>query len=85
MAREFPRFLTFRWTQVVDLSDPEWAPFWLSYKALKRLLKLTEGMERARERASSEADRVARDAVREGSMPEAMAKHPGEVAFFKCE
>eukprot|EP00542_Grammatophora_oceanica_P003486 CAMPEP_0194063804 /NCGR_PEP_ID=MMETSP0009_2-20130614/81304_1 /TAXON_ID=210454 /ORGANISM="Grammatophora oceanica, Strain CCMP 410" /LENGTH=34 /DNA_ID= /DNA_START= /DNA_END= /DNA_ORIENTATION= len=25
--------------QVVDISDPEWAPYWTNYKMLKKLIK----------------------------------------------
>lgn len=28
--------------RVVELSDPEWSPFWLNYKVLKKKVKVGE-------------------------------------------
>ncbi|CAM9137471.1 unnamed protein product, partial [Phaeothamnion confervicola] len=55
-------------SRVVELSDPEWAPFWLNYKFLKKKVKGLEEHDGAAATLSS---------------PAAIAKSAGEVAFFK--
>lgn len=58
--------------RVVELSDPEWAPFWINYKYLKKKIK----------DIAKEEGRVSRDQLR-ASDPTIMAQSPSEVAFFK--
>lgn len=58
--------------RVVELSDPEWAPFWINYKYLKKKIKDIVKEEGS---ASREQQRP--------SDPGTISQSPSEVAFFK--
>ncbi|CAM9998413.1 unnamed protein product [Pylaiella littoralis] len=57
--------------RVVELSDPEWSPFWINYKFLKKKAKALE---------DPSAKLVAPD---QRSDPKAMAQSAGEVEFYR--
>ncbi|CAN0088231.1 unnamed protein product [Scytosiphon promiscuus] len=58
--------------RVVELSDPEWSPFWINYKFLKKKAKALE--------VRSAKLGVAPD---QRSNPQAMAESAGEVEFYR--
>ncbi|KAG5187626.1 hypothetical protein JKP88DRAFT_178802 [Tribonema minus] len=64
--------------RVVELSDPEWSPFWLNYKHLKKMLKEVQHTP-----APSAAGAPIAKPPNGLSSPEALSKSAGEVAFFK--
>ncbi|CAM9567692.1 unnamed protein product, partial [Choristocarpus tenellus] len=57
--------------RVVELSDPEWTPFWMNYKLLKKKVKV---------RLCCPCGGRAMDSR---STPEAIARSAGEIAFYK--
>lgn len=65
-------------TKVTDLSDPEWAPFWLNYKNLKKKLKIV-----CKEVTGEEAAAYTALTENENSN-ESLKKFSGEVAFFRA-
>ncbi|CAM9731696.1 unnamed protein product [Ascophyllum nodosum] len=56
--------------RVVELSDPEWSPFWMNYKFLKKKIKALGG-------PSGKVEPDSR------SCPHAIAQSAGEVEFYK--
>jgi hypothetical protein len=42
--------------RVVDISDPEWAPYWTNYKALKKLIKELPSLGHVEEKPSTEPE-----------------------------
>lgn len=58
--------------RVVELSDPEWSPFWINYKFLKKKVKALE----------LSVDKLG-TAPKLRSDPQAIARSAGEVDFYK--
>ena len=66
--------------KVVELSDPEWAPFWVNYKFLK--IKLNEIESGAKQGSTAVVD-GAGDADETASKAEILMKNEREVEFFR--
>ncbi|CAM9584929.1 unnamed protein product [Discosporangium mesarthrocarpum] len=60
--------------RVVELSDPEWAPFWINYKFLKKKVKSIEMSPRDNKDGGDAQARTNRETI---------ARSDGEVAFYK--
>jgi hypothetical protein len=74
--------------KVVALSDPEWAPFWVSYKALKKRVKeLTDspppGTQPRDAGTGGAHGQHAAPATNTEPNPKELAQSAGEVAFFR--
>jgi len=73
--------------KVVALSDPEWAPFWVSYKALKKRVKeLTDSPPpgtQPRDAGTGAHGHHATPATNTEPNPKELAQSAGEVAFFR--
>lgn len=77
--------------KVVELSDPEWSPFWVNYKFLKKKLNGIVEAEGTNTNAASSADSAeaseqkATTEENEGpiSKPENLMKSAREVEFFR--
>ena len=69
--------------KVVALSDPEWAPYWVSYKALKKRVKeLTDSPPPGTQPKDTQPPTAAPPSNTEPN-PKDLAQSAGEVAFFR--
>lgn len=66
--------------KVVDLSDPEWTPFWVNYKMLKKIIKELVPQDSAKLIVATPS---VSEEEKDGGTPSNMQKHPGETIFFK--
>lgn len=81
--------------RVIDITDPEWAPYWTNYKMLKKFLKQmpsivsAEGDQADCDPVSLDGERKTKTAmvpIQQNSLSSSaveMRNNPGEVAFFK--
>ncbi|CAJ1889108.1 unnamed protein product [Cylindrotheca closterium] len=73
--------------RVVDISDPEWAPYWPNYKMLKKLIKELPSLVPAED--AKPTPEPPKNNTGSSQKPQnnpnasAIGKSPGEVAFFK--
>eukprot|EP00587_Corethron_hystrix_P008130 CAMPEP_0113305296 /NCGR_PEP_ID=MMETSP0010_2-20120614/4971_1 /TAXON_ID=216773 ORGANISM="Corethron hystrix, Strain 308" /NCGR_SAMPLE_ID=MMETSP0010_2 /ASSEMBLY_ACC=CAM_ASM_000155 /LENGTH=326 /DNA_ID=CAMNT_0000159669 /DNA_START=13 /DNA_END=993 /DNA_ORIENTATION=+ /assembly_acc=CAM_ASM_000155 len=66
--------------RMAELADPEWAPFWVNYKMLKKIIKELPATINTTQRSSSSS--VGNNNTLPDS-PRKMGKTPGEITFFK--
>ena len=69
--------------KVVALSDPEWAPFWVSYKALKKRVKELTDSPPPPGTQPKDRDTAAVPHSNTDPNPKDLAQSAGEVAFFR--
>eukprot|EP00816_Leptocylindrus_hargravesii_P007733 CAMPEP_0196817152 /NCGR_PEP_ID=MMETSP1362-20130617/59040_1 /TAXON_ID=163516 /ORGANISM="Leptocylindrus danicus, Strain CCMP1856" /LENGTH=331 /DNA_ID=CAMNT_0042194731 /DNA_START=29 /DNA_END=1024 /DNA_ORIENTATION=+ len=72
--------------RVVDISDPEWAPYWTNYKMMKKLIKELPTLvpaDAARESSDEESPSNQNRKPPAPKSNETMGQFPGERAFFK--
>jgi len=75
--------------QIVEISNPEWAPYWTNYKMLKKLIKELPSLV-PQDSKDKKVDQSNPDIQNKQTKPlpketkkKDMGKSPGEIAFFK--
>jgi len=68
--------------EVVNMSDPEWAPYWLNYKALKKIIKELSGSDSSDDNNATTPSSPRLPRPRSQSKADLTTK-PGEQTFFE--